>query len=560
MLKKIACLPVICLLTFTSLSAQDAAPGREHPLAVLAGRYETLYGRFIFNGGSGTWPQSPARISGMAEWQQGYKYASRTDSAAASFMAAALLPYTSGDPRAYSRKPVLRHFYATRANLLDVDAPGLQLYINPILYLKAGMDSDGFAYRNTRGAEVTGVLDNRLGFRAWITENQMTPTAGERAYRKAYGVYPGAHLVKGFGDNGIDFMQAGGYIDFRVLPSVKVQFGQGNHFIGHGMRSLLLSDHATPYLYLSFDTRVWKLAYRNIYARMIDKGGTRTQPLPVKYMAAHYLGIDITPRLNLGFFENVVFHDNRGAGRGFDPYYLNPVIFYRSVEHLLGDADKVLVGLNAAWLPVKGLRAYGQLMINEFRINDLRAGNGHAANKYGYQLGMIWVRAMGYTGLDLQAEYNRVRPYSYMHYTMDGASHPVNNYMHYNQHLAHPLGANFSEVLAKATLQPSPALSFEFTFMHAIYGADSLGSNWGQNVLLDYRTYEQELGNRPGQGVRTRVWLNTFSASWQIKHNLFLDADLQTRILRSAIRSRNSDWYYTGIGLRWNMGRKLGLM
>jgi hypothetical protein len=41
----------------------------------------------------------------------------------------------------------------------------------------------------------------------------------------------------------------------------------------------------------------------------------------------------------------------------------------------------------------------------------------------------------------LQAEYNYVRPYTYAHHN------PQQNYAHYNQPLAHPLGANFSELL-----------------------------------------------------------------------------------------------------------------
>ena len=43
--------------------------------------------------------------------------------------------------------------------------------------------------------------------------------------------------------------------------------------------------------------------------------------------------------------------------------------------------------------------------------------------------------------LTIQSEFNLVRPYTYAHHN------PVQNYAHYNQPLAHPLGANFSEKL-----------------------------------------------------------------------------------------------------------------
>ena len=76
-------------------------------------------------------------------------------------------------------------------------------------------------------------------------------------------------------------------------------------------------------------------------------------------------------------------------------------------------------------------------MLDEFTAKEMFANNGYWANKYGIQLGGKYFDAFGVRNLDLQAELNMVRPYTYSHY--DSTS----NYTHYNQPLAHPLGADF---------------------------------------------------------------------------------------------------------------------
>ena len=84
---------------------------------------------------------------------------------------------------------------------------------------------------------------------------------------------------------------------------------------------------------------------------------------------------------------------------------------------------------------------YGQLILDEFSINELRKNNGWWGNKSGIQVGYKMYNSFEIENLTLQIEYNIVRPYTYAHHN------PQQNYAHYNQALAHPLGANFSELL-----------------------------------------------------------------------------------------------------------------
>lgn len=80
-------------------------------------------------------------------------------------------------------------------------------------------------------------------------------------------------------------------------------------------------------LFFKLNTTFWKLKYTNTWMSLrdvrddvVNSGSYRT-----KYIANHYLSWNATKRLNIGFFESVMWENDNG--RGFDINYLNPVIF-----------------------------------------------------------------------------------------------------------------------------------------------------------------------------------------------------------------------------------------
>ena len=66
---------------------------------------------------------------------------------------------------------------------------------------------------------------------------------------------------------------------------------------------------------------------------------------------------------------------------------------------------------------------YGQLVLDEFRLEDFRAKNGAWRNKYGGQFGMKYFDAFEFENLTLQSELNFARPYTYSHFN------PSQNYL-----------------------------------------------------------------------------------------------------------------------------------
>ncbi len=462
----------------------------------------------------------------------------------------------SNTATADSGRPVFRHFYKKKSDFFHVRNDDFDLHINPLIYLGAGQDSrrDDLLFVNSRGVEVRGMVDGKVGFYTYLTDNQALFPQYVSDRVKEFGVIPHEGFWKQFKEGqGVDFLQARGYVTFNATRHIGVQFGHDRFFVGNGYRSLILSDFAPPSLFLKGNVRVWKINYLFLVNQMVADNHVipGTGSYPNKYNAFHHLSVNIGRKFNLGVFESVVFSpdDSTGANQfRFD--YLNPIIFYRAIEQQNGSSDNVLLGMDFKWIVARNLSLYGQFVLDEFVIDHIRDQNGWWANKFGVQVGGKYVDAMGISNLDLQGEINIVRPYTYSHGTNYG------NYSSYNQPMAHPLGANFREVVGILRYQPLPRLNITGTLSLMEIGRDTTGVNWGSNILKLNTTREQEFGNTLLQGVKSQVLFARFTASWQLKHNLFVDGVFLLRKSESADPAHDNNTTASSLALRWNIPQR----
>ncbi len=455
------------------------------------------------------------------------------------------------------RKPIFKFFYRSTGNFLQVDKPNFNLRVNPIIDFRIGKDLDdtGLLFKNTRGFRLRGNIANKIGFYTSIQENQeRLPTFLEEKAVQLNAV-PDAGFIKNYNSrifdtpDAYDYLTAQGYVTFPVTDFVRVQLGHGENFIGDGIRSMILSNDGADYFYLKLRTRIWLLEYQNLFAEISGRSNPFAidRLVPKKYMAQHHLSFRPHPNVRFGIFETVVFSRNAG----FELQYLNPLILYRTIEGALGSPDNVLVGTDFTINVKRKGQIYGQLVLDEFKFNELVEGNGWWANKFGIQLGAKYIDAFGIDHLDLQGEINIARPYTYSH--RDSTA----SYTHYNQPLAHPLGANFIETIGKIRYQPIPKLTLNASVMTARYGLDSLDSNWGSNILLENTSREQNFGNTIGQGVTTQIVHARFLASYELYHNLFLEAEAAIRIQNAELNSYDNTMKYFGLGFRWNIAPRV---
>lgn len=460
---------------------------------------------------------------------------------------------------AFHQQPILKYFYKTPANFWQVETSSFQMYVNPVVeinYLHQVNNPD-IVFQNTRGIDVRGYIDEKVYFQTQLLENQRAFPYYTEDWIQEYKTIPGSGFYKryqsGFIDNlkGYDYFQTKAYVGFNLSKSIAAELGHGSHFIGNGYRSLLLSDFSPNYFYLKFNNRVWKLHYQNLFAELapistVVNPGDRI--LPKKYTAMHYLAFKPSNHFEIGLFESVIF----GRENHFELQYLNPIILYRAVEHSLDSPDNVLVGLNTKWNPIKGISLYGQLLLDEFKISEIKKQSGWWANKFGVQLGLKYMNVLGIDHLDLQAEYNVVRPYTYTHNDTLSAFpyYSVGSYSHYNQPLAHPLGANFKETIIILRYKPINRLYIQARGLNAVYGTDPKNQNWGGNILKPYTTRQQDYDNVIAQGIKTTVTAINLDISYEVFHNYFIDLKAMWRQTKV---KEPIDQHYFGGGIRINL-------
>ncbi len=473
------------------------------------------------------------------------------------YIAKELREYTQDSSR--STKPIWKNFYKYPADFYYHNDENLNLHVNPVLQLSYSKTNDalGSSFINSRGAEIRGTIDNKVAFYTMLTENQARYPVYVNNVRDSTLVVPYEGFWKQFADTGVDFFRAQGYVDFGFTKSISAQLGFGKHFVGNGVRSLILSDYSNNYPYLRINTETKVFDYTNIFAELIAdvQGGSfgilGTGGFGKKYMAFHHLNVKIKPNLHIGLFESVMYGDSTG---GLKLEYMNPIIFYRAVEQQNGSEDNALVGLDFKWNIKNRVSLYGQLVIDEMIVSEVLARNGWWGNKQGFQLGAKYVDPFGMKDLIVQGEINRVRPYMYAH--EDGFT----SYTHYNLPLSHPLGANFTEYIGRANYRLNDQWSFEGMLMLASYGNDIGDVNFGRDVVKDYLNRRPngsggslEFGNTHLQGNKTDLLMGFFRTSYMWRHNFFIDAEFTFRKESDDLGTIDDSSTIAGISVRWNV-------
>jgi len=435
-------------------------------------------------------------------------------------------------------------------NLVNINSEDFQITLDPVFNFEFKKDinssSSDNKYVNTRGFLVEGSLGKDFSFSTTFYENQATFVDYlDKSIRKNR-VVPGQGGIKLFGDKGFDYSWASAYISYTPSKYFNIQFGHGKNFFGDGYRSLLLSDNAFNYPYLKIATDVWRIKYVNLYAEFQDLKSSHSYDLGYrkKYGTFHYLDISVTKRLNVGIFESIIWQAEDSTGfRGFDINYLNPVIFIRPVEFSLGSPDNALMGLNISYRLFKNYFIYGQFVLDEFKLKEVTSGNGWVGNKQAFQAGIKIFDFLNIEKLYFQSEFNYVRPYMYSHRSS------LQNYGHYNEALAHPVGANFWESVTIFKYSYKRIFA-EYKFNYILYGSDSTNnSNFGKDIFKSYENYQNEYGNFVGQGIKTHLIYNDFKISYLINPNTNLNFTLgiTQRSEKTDIINKNSFFVYAGI-------------
>jgi hypothetical protein len=436
-----------------------------------------------------------------------------------------------------------------KESFMSVKAKDFTVTVDPAINLEAGrsLNEHSNTFVNTRGVTINGTIGKDFSFSSTTYENQAIYADYIDSYIAKNGVVPGQGMPKtdaarpGY----YDFSSSYGYISYSPSQYFNFQLGHDKNFIGDGYRSLLLSDNSFNYPFFKITTHIWKLQYEVLYAQFLDLQAphTYTMGYQKKYGTFHYLSYNVNRRLNIGLFEAVIWQAQDSTGsRGFDLNYLNPVIYMRPVEFSVGSPDNELVGLTSKFKINDNNSLYGQFMLDEFYLKHLKAADGWANNKYGFQVGAKSFNLIGVKNLNFQTEYNYVRPFSYSHYV------ELSNYAHYNQPLAHTLGSNFYESVSFLNYRHK-SFFIEAKFLYAIHGLDPPGTNYGNDLFKSYTTATNEYGNEVGQGIRTTLMFKDLRIAYLVnpRTNLRLELGISNRTTSNSLGSLTTNYVFFGL-------------
>jgi len=364
---------------------------------------------------------------------------------------------------------------------------------------------------------------------------------------------------------GYDTYQFTGYAGRQLGQFVDVEIGRGKHFFGDGHRSLLLSGEGMPYSYGKITTEVWKLKYVNLYTALDELSGATARDWSSynrKFAAMHYLSWNAANWLNISLFEAVVWRSNDTlVQRGFDPAYLNPVIFYRPVEYYGGSSDNSLIGLNVLVKPGKGWGIYGQLTLDEFLLAEVQKDVKHLvgkndnqwgwwANKQSMQLGLRKHGLGKWRFANALTEINIVRPFMYSH------SNTLENYAHFNLPLAHPAGANFYEWIGKFWVAKEKHY-LESAAVCISQGLDNTNGVVGSDVNRRYFERSEEYGYFIGRGLRRTLWNLSFRYAYRVRNQGNLNAFVLLQQRFESVGGVQQNATFVQIGIKSQLFRGL---
>jgi len=204
------------------------------------------------------------------------------------------------------------------------------------------------------------------------------------------------------------------------------------------------------------------------------------------------------------------------AGKSIEVAYLNPLMFFRSADHYLGDQDNAGMGADfSVRLPFRG-RVYGELYIDDMSTRKL--GTGFYANRYAYTVGMDKADLFGLDNLGFSLEYTRISPFTYSH------ERDI-DYRHFTTNLGHWIGPNSDFLAMKASYHFSQPLSFELSIGQSRHGGNPNGKNVGGDILKPWGGESEPQNVEFLEGVLYKTVIIETGIQYEPLRNLYLNAE-----------------------------------
>ena len=379
----------------------------------------------------------------------------------------------------------------------------MSLVLDPML----GVNINRRGYHRFSGVKLYGQFGDMVGYTFHFTENAESGDRSNDVQTNTSAT--GINIVRRIG-NSIE------YSDIRATIGTKWKWGSfamGKDYVnwGMGQRSrLILSSKAPsfPFIRLDINPTEWLRFYylhAKLQSNVLDSLRSYDSKIPTmrrsiyreKYLAAHLVSLSLTKSLNVSFGESIIYSD-------ISPnlLFLNPLLFYRSVDHYLmthndnGAGNNSQIFMNADFRTLNTLELYGSLFIDEIST-DAIFNDAKARNQLGYTLGLILTSPFQ-TDVTLTAEYTRMLPWVYSHY-IQTQTYESDGYL-----LGHYIGQNADQIYLKLEYRVLPQarvslfydyvrkggledihFQYELPSPHFLYGTVTRNTQYGIDIIYE---------------------------------------------------------------------------
>lgn len=193
--------------------------------------------------------------------------------------------------------------------------------------------------------------------------------------------------------------------------------GRETRLLGSGLDQRLFLSNASP----AFDAfmvgaRFTGFEYRFTHGSLlalpedspVNSGFSAN--IPAKYVAIHRFSF--RPSWGeLSFWEQIIY-----SKRAMELAYLNPLSFYKSLEHSLHDRDNSLMGFDGVIRPFDGLQLKGTFVLDDIIFGEI--GKNFWSNKTAWNIAALYSFDFP---LDAGIEYCRVEPYMFSHFNVQNS-------------------------------------------------------------------------------------------------------------------------------------------
>jgi len=210
-----------------------------------------------------------------------------------------------------------------------------------------------------------------------------------------------------------------------------VQFGRFASFWGPRKSLALAAGVALDGFAYSYRWGRLTLSYRLARLDGLNPERDGVAQFENRYFAGHRLDLHLSRTVRIGFFETAIFG---GPGRQLDFYYLNPILFFHSAQLNENSDDNTFLGFDFTVKPVAGVKLYGQLLVDDFQLDD-KEQSDQEPNEIGLLVGGYAADVM--PSIDITAEYSRVTNRTFNQILTR------NRYVYHNQLIGAALGNDY---------------------------------------------------------------------------------------------------------------------